>query len=108
LPELIDPNPVDKASIKQADQCDSLTVANCQVLMGIAGLCEWHYYSSLTGITYLPLDRSVAPETVIAAFGTISLVGPPVLEGPERTGLSGLLPTVMFQAHVERNAGRLP
>ena len=56
---------------------------------------------------YRSPDRSVAWKAVISAFGTISQVGPPVLEHPERTSLAGLLPTVMFQAHVERNAGRL-
>ena len=52
-------------------------------------------------------ERSLAWETVIAAFGMISPVGPPVLERPERAFCASLLPTVMFHTQTSRNAHRL-
>jgi hypothetical protein len=44
---------------------------------------------------------------VIAAFGMISPVGPPVLKRPERACFSSLLPTVMLHAQAGSIVGRL-
>jgi hypothetical protein len=53
--------------------------------------------------SYLP-KKSLAWETVIAAFGMISQVGPAALERPERASFARLLPTMMFHAQTGRNA----
>ena len=45
---------------------------------------------------------------MISAFGTISQVGPPVLEHPGRTSFAGLLPAMMFHAHSGHDTQRLP
>jgi len=44
---------------------------------------------------------------VIAAFGTISAVGPPVLKRPDRAFFASLLKTMMFHIQMGRNARRL-
>ena len=41
---------------------------------------------------------------MIAAFGTISQVGPSVLKRPKRAFFACLLPAMTFQAHSGRNA----
>jgi hypothetical protein len=56
---------------------------------------------------YLSPDRSVAWETVIAAFGMISQVGPSVLKCPEKAFCASLLKTMMFHTHTGRNVHRL-
>jgi hypothetical protein len=45
-------------------------------------------------------DISVAWETVIAAFGMVSPVGPSVLKRPQRTFFTSMLPTMMFQTQM--------
>ena len=65
----------------------------------------WFFEASYND-TYSP-DRSLGWETVIAAFGTISPVSPPVLECPERVLCASLFPTMMFHTQTGRTVHRL-
>jgi hypothetical protein len=66
--------------------------------------CNLHLRKEvLDAILHVPKRGSVAWETVIAAFGMISPVGPSVLKRPQRAFFTSMLPTVMFQTQMSQN-----